>query len=125
MTVTPLERDQDCNLKIRDPDVPAPWILDPGGWSKTAVVSLYFFFPGICTLSLSILVETTVLLTFAQQKLVCSDAWGANDMEEATGKSFLSLYTTTAAATETDNNTPLPSPLPIFSEGKKKEDASG
>ncbi|KAL6031565.1 hypothetical protein STEG23_032260 [Scotinomys teguina] len=28
------------------------WFLDPGGWSKTAVVSLYFIFPGICTLSL-------------------------------------------------------------------------
>ncbi|KAL6079542.1 hypothetical protein STEG23_038097, partial [Scotinomys teguina] len=28
------------------------WFLDPGGWSKTAVVRLYFIFPGICTLSL-------------------------------------------------------------------------
>ncbi|KAL6036674.1 hypothetical protein STEG23_021821, partial [Scotinomys teguina] len=28
------------------------WFLDPGGWSKTAVVELYFIFPGICTLSL-------------------------------------------------------------------------
>ncbi|KAL6050584.1 hypothetical protein STEG23_023716, partial [Scotinomys teguina] len=28
------------------------WFLDPGGWSKTAAVSLYFIFPGICTLSL-------------------------------------------------------------------------
>ncbi|KAL6090024.1 hypothetical protein STEG23_017782, partial [Scotinomys teguina] len=28
------------------------WFLDPGGWSKTAVVGLYFIFPGICTLSL-------------------------------------------------------------------------
>ncbi|KAL6063778.1 hypothetical protein STEG23_037915, partial [Scotinomys teguina] len=27
------------------------WILDPGGWSKTAAVRLYFIFPGICTLS--------------------------------------------------------------------------
>ncbi|KAL6091685.1 hypothetical protein STEG23_024279 [Scotinomys teguina] len=52
MTVTPLGRDQDCSLKIREPDVPAPWFLDPGGWSKTASVSLYFIFPGICTLSL-------------------------------------------------------------------------
>ncbi|KAL6030618.1 hypothetical protein STEG23_021592 [Scotinomys teguina] len=26
--------------------------LDPGGWSKTAAVGLYFIFPGICTLSL-------------------------------------------------------------------------
>ncbi|KAL6072690.1 hypothetical protein STEG23_003799, partial [Scotinomys teguina] len=51
MTVTPLGRDQDCSLKNREPDVPAPWFLDPGGWSKTAV-SLYFIFPGICTLSL-------------------------------------------------------------------------
>ncbi|KAL6074375.1 hypothetical protein STEG23_012125 [Scotinomys teguina] len=29
-----------------------PGFLDPGGWSKTAAVSLYFVFPGICTLSL-------------------------------------------------------------------------
>ncbi|KAL6085110.1 hypothetical protein STEG23_003778, partial [Scotinomys teguina] len=36
MTVTPLGRDQGCILKIREPDVPAPWFLDPGGWSKTA-----------------------------------------------------------------------------------------
>ncbi|KAL6069439.1 hypothetical protein STEG23_009792, partial [Scotinomys teguina] len=27
------------------------WFLDPGGWSKTAAVELYFIFPGICTLS--------------------------------------------------------------------------
>ncbi|KAL6084067.1 hypothetical protein STEG23_003193 [Scotinomys teguina] len=52
MTVTHLGRDQDCSLKIRELDVPAPWFLDPGGWSKTAVVGLYFIFPGICTLSL-------------------------------------------------------------------------
>ncbi|KAL6088581.1 hypothetical protein STEG23_001815 [Scotinomys teguina] len=54
MTVTPLGRDQDCSLKIRQPDVLAPWFLDPGGWSKTAAVSLYFIFPGICTLSLGL-----------------------------------------------------------------------
>ncbi|KAL6082304.1 hypothetical protein STEG23_021459 [Scotinomys teguina] len=54
MTVTPLGRDQDCSLKNREPDVPAPWFLDPGGWSKTAAVSLYFIFPGICTLSLTL-----------------------------------------------------------------------
>ncbi|KAL6094307.1 hypothetical protein STEG23_014256 [Scotinomys teguina] len=53
MTVTPLGRDQDCSLKNREPDVPAPWFLDPGGWSKTATVRLYFIFPGICTLSLA------------------------------------------------------------------------
>ncbi|KAL6065991.1 hypothetical protein STEG23_002459 [Scotinomys teguina] len=52
MTVTPLGRDQDCSLKNREPDVPPSWFLDPGGWSKTAAVSLYFIFPGICTLSL-------------------------------------------------------------------------
>ncbi|KAL6090650.1 hypothetical protein STEG23_023434, partial [Scotinomys teguina] len=52
MTVTPLGWDQDCSLKIRESDVPTPWFLDPGGWSKTAAVSLYFVFPGICTLSL-------------------------------------------------------------------------
>ncbi|KAL6089140.1 hypothetical protein STEG23_010242 [Scotinomys teguina] len=44
MTVTPLGRDQACSLKN--------WFLDPGGWSKTAAVGLYFIFPGICTLSL-------------------------------------------------------------------------
>ncbi|KAL6074593.1 hypothetical protein STEG23_028658 [Scotinomys teguina] len=54
MTVTPLGWDQDCSLKIREPEVPAPfWFLDPGGWSKTAAVGLYFIFPGICTLSLN------------------------------------------------------------------------
>ncbi|KAL6074596.1 hypothetical protein STEG23_028661, partial [Scotinomys teguina] len=43
----------DCSLKIREPEMPAPfWFLDPGGWSKTAVVGLYFIFPKICTLSL-------------------------------------------------------------------------
>ncbi|KAL6051089.1 hypothetical protein STEG23_024596 [Scotinomys teguina] len=53
MTVTPLGWDQDCSLKIREPEVLAPfWFLDPGGWSKTAAVGLYFIFPGICTLSL-------------------------------------------------------------------------
>ncbi|KAL6052402.1 hypothetical protein STEG23_015789 [Scotinomys teguina] len=31
---------------------PLSWFLDPGGWSKTAAVGLYFIFPGICTLSL-------------------------------------------------------------------------
>ncbi|KAL6083328.1 hypothetical protein STEG23_024176 [Scotinomys teguina] len=54
MTVTPLGRDQDCSLKIREPDVPASWFLDPGGWSKTTAVGLYFIFPGICTLSLEL-----------------------------------------------------------------------
>ncbi|KAL6037095.1 hypothetical protein STEG23_007400 [Scotinomys teguina] len=54
MTVTPLGRDQDCSLKNREPepDVRLSWFLDPGGWSKTTVVGLYFIFPGICTLSL-------------------------------------------------------------------------
>ncbi|KAL6082205.1 hypothetical protein STEG23_029174 [Scotinomys teguina] len=52
MTVTSLGRDQDCSLKNREPNVPAPWYLDPGGWSKTTTVRLYFIFPGICTLSL-------------------------------------------------------------------------
>ncbi|KAL6091203.1 hypothetical protein STEG23_023463 [Scotinomys teguina] len=33
------------------------WFLDPGGWGKAAVVGLYFIFPGICTLSLVILVK--------------------------------------------------------------------
>ncbi|KAL6051519.1 hypothetical protein STEG23_011324 [Scotinomys teguina] len=53
MTVTTLGRDQDCSLKNREPDVLGPWFLDPGGWSKTATVSLYFIFPGIYTLSLA------------------------------------------------------------------------
>ncbi|KAL6088634.1 hypothetical protein STEG23_009068, partial [Scotinomys teguina] len=52
MTVTPLGRDQDCSLKNRELDGPAPWFLDPGGWSKTTAVRLFFIFPGICTLSL-------------------------------------------------------------------------
>ncbi|KAL6036489.1 hypothetical protein STEG23_003877, partial [Scotinomys teguina] len=52
MMVMPLGRDQDCSLKNREPDVPLSWFLDPGGWSKAAVVRLYFIFPGICTLSL-------------------------------------------------------------------------
>ncbi|KAL6032995.1 hypothetical protein STEG23_018315, partial [Scotinomys teguina] len=43
---------EDCRLKNREPDVLAPWFLDPGGWSKTTAVRLYFIFPGICTLSL-------------------------------------------------------------------------
>ncbi|KAL6040651.1 hypothetical protein STEG23_002123 [Scotinomys teguina] len=51
MTVTPLWLDQDCSLKNREPDV-LSWFLDPGGWSKTTSVGLYFIFPGICTLSL-------------------------------------------------------------------------
>ncbi|KAL6036459.1 hypothetical protein STEG23_034170 [Scotinomys teguina] len=44
---------KDCSLKIQEPEVPSPWFLDPGGWSKTAAVNLYFIFPGICTLSLA------------------------------------------------------------------------
>ncbi|KAL6086031.1 hypothetical protein STEG23_028639 [Scotinomys teguina] len=52
MTVMPLGRDQDYSLKNREPDGPAPWFLDPGGWSKTTAVRLFFIFPGICTLSL-------------------------------------------------------------------------
>ncbi|KAL6048955.1 hypothetical protein STEG23_028079 [Scotinomys teguina] len=48
---------QDYSLKIRELEVPAPWFLDPGGWSKTAAVSLYFIFPGICTLSLDLRVN--------------------------------------------------------------------
>ncbi|KAL6046994.1 hypothetical protein STEG23_037392 [Scotinomys teguina] len=52
MTLMPLGRDQDCSLKIREPDVLASWFLDPGGWSKAATVRLYFIFPGVCTLSL-------------------------------------------------------------------------
>ncbi|KAL6039097.1 hypothetical protein STEG23_032218 [Scotinomys teguina] len=57
MTVTPLGRDQDCSLKNREPDVLA--LLVPGSWrlDKTAVVGLYFIFPGICTLSLVIVYQ--------------------------------------------------------------------
>ncbi|KAL6065984.1 hypothetical protein STEG23_030087 [Scotinomys teguina] len=54
MTVTPLVRDQDCSLKNREPDGPAPWFLDPGGRSKTAKVRLFFTFPGIYILSLTV-----------------------------------------------------------------------
>ncbi|KAL6035193.1 hypothetical protein STEG23_031167 [Scotinomys teguina] len=86
MTVMPLEQDQECSLKIREPDVLAPWFLDPGGWSKTATVSLYFIFPGICTLSLAFSVMNFPLSTafivshkfgtlgkesFAEVKLAC------------------------------------------------------
>ncbi|KAL6085160.1 hypothetical protein STEG23_014877, partial [Scotinomys teguina] len=41
------------------------WFLDPGGWSKTAAVRLYFIFPGICTLSLvhKIIQEVKALAT--------------------------------------------------------------
>ncbi|KAL6090370.1 hypothetical protein STEG23_021807, partial [Scotinomys teguina] len=53
MTVTPLGRDQDCNLKNRELDVRLSWFLDPGGWGKTTAIGLYFIFPGICNLSLS------------------------------------------------------------------------
>ncbi|KAL6086829.1 hypothetical protein STEG23_031453, partial [Scotinomys teguina] len=52
MAVTPLGRDQDCSLKNRERMCRLSWFLDPGGWSKTAAVRLYFIFPGICTLSL-------------------------------------------------------------------------
>ncbi|KAL6092042.1 hypothetical protein STEG23_022248 [Scotinomys teguina] len=65
MTVTPLGRDQDCSLKNREPDCWLSWFLDPGGWSKTAVVGLYFIFPGICTLSL-------VFMGFAYEDKVVS-----------------------------------------------------
>ncbi|KAL6085161.1 hypothetical protein STEG23_014878, partial [Scotinomys teguina] len=76
MTVMPLGRDQDCSLKIREPDVPAPWFLDPGDWSKAAVVSLYFIFPGFCTLSLFFVqirerVETVSLSMHGGQKTTC------------------------------------------------------
>ncbi|KAL6082001.1 hypothetical protein STEG23_033608, partial [Scotinomys teguina] len=42
MTVTPLGRDQDCSLKIREPDVPAPfgsWILEVGARPPLACTS--------------------------------------------------------------------------------------
>ncbi|KAL6085003.1 hypothetical protein STEG23_005270 [Scotinomys teguina] len=65
MTVTPLGWDQDCSLKIREPEVPAPWFLDPGGWSKTAAVRLFFIFPGICTLSLDVSWDSYFLVVVA------------------------------------------------------------
>ncbi|KAL6076288.1 hypothetical protein STEG23_018237 [Scotinomys teguina] len=37
------------------------WFLDPGGWSKAAVVGLYFIFPGICTLSLQNVKCSTIM----------------------------------------------------------------
>ncbi|KAL6035888.1 hypothetical protein STEG23_028606 [Scotinomys teguina] len=42
MTVTPLGRDQDCSLKIREPEVPAPfgsWILEVGARPPLACTS--------------------------------------------------------------------------------------
>ncbi|KAL6089078.1 hypothetical protein STEG23_021013 [Scotinomys teguina] len=63
MTVTPLGWDQDCSLKIREPEVLAPWFLDPGSWSKIAAVSLYFIFPGICTLSLCFMGKESFFLS--------------------------------------------------------------
>ncbi|KAL6031891.1 hypothetical protein STEG23_028725, partial [Scotinomys teguina] len=82
MTVTPLGRDQDCSLKNREPDGPAPWFLDPGGWSKASAVGLYFIFPGICTLSLDslLLLEQPYAMQkgfsvpgFMLKSLVCLD----------------------------------------------------
>ncbi|KAL6076478.1 hypothetical protein STEG23_020596 [Scotinomys teguina] len=64
MTAMPLGWDQDCSLKNREPDGPASWFLDPGGWSKATAVGLYFIFPGICTLSLDELRTTYVFLFF-------------------------------------------------------------
>ncbi|KAL6084943.1 hypothetical protein STEG23_001946 [Scotinomys teguina] len=78
MTVMPLGRDQDCSLKNREPDVPASWFLDPGGWSKTATVSLYFIFPRICTLSLSITpfaAKLAVQRCTVVQKLLFKGTW--------------------------------------------------
>ncbi|KAL6087929.1 hypothetical protein STEG23_014332 [Scotinomys teguina] len=76
MTVTPMGRDQDCSLKNREPDGPAPWFLDPRGWSKTAAVRLFFIFPGICTLSLGAQEDTgampyekTAIVTHFSKKL--------------------------------------------------------
>ncbi|KAL6093193.1 hypothetical protein STEG23_016117 [Scotinomys teguina] len=60
--------DQDCSLKIRELDVPVPWFLDPGGWSKTIAVSLYFIFPGMCTLSLEVNVQLLGIGTLSQVK---------------------------------------------------------
>ncbi|KAL6053614.1 hypothetical protein STEG23_018847, partial [Scotinomys teguina] len=31
------------------------WFLNPGGWSKTTAVGLYFIFPGIYILSLHLI----------------------------------------------------------------------
>ncbi|KAL6039428.1 hypothetical protein STEG23_013002, partial [Scotinomys teguina] len=45
------------------------WFLDPGGWSKTATVGLYFIFPGICTLSLVSVYYTTLL----KAMVLCTD----------------------------------------------------
>ncbi|KAL6068065.1 hypothetical protein STEG23_032725, partial [Scotinomys teguina] len=36
------------------------WFLDPGDWSKTAEVRLFFIFPGICTLSLGAVITPTM-----------------------------------------------------------------
>ncbi|KAL6086930.1 hypothetical protein STEG23_029865 [Scotinomys teguina] len=83
MTVTPLGWDQDCSLKIREPEVPAPWFLDPGGWSKTAAVSLYFIFPRICTLSLPVGSERTEMRM--QQMCSGSETQGSIPSQQGTG----------------------------------------
>ncbi|KAL6039083.1 hypothetical protein STEG23_023347 [Scotinomys teguina] len=79
---------KDCSLKIREPEVPAPWFLDPGGWSKTATVSLYFIFPGICTLSLNpnITMQISVILSLQE--------WDANGITccASFGEELFQLY---------------------------------
>ncbi|KAL6053302.1 hypothetical protein STEG23_009397, partial [Scotinomys teguina] len=50
--------------------------LDPGGWGKTAVVRLYFIFPGICTLSL-VEVKTS---SPCQDKDLCLPSAGIKDV---------------------------------------------
>ncbi|KAL6080299.1 hypothetical protein STEG23_010420, partial [Scotinomys teguina] len=75
----PLGRDQDCSLKNREPDGPAPRFLDPGGWSKTAAVRLFFIFPGICTLSLI----PCILLAISNLTLIVQPVTSKNYLTQA------------------------------------------
>ncbi|KAL6085944.1 hypothetical protein STEG23_030491 [Scotinomys teguina] len=59
------------------------WFLDPGGWSKTAAVGLYFIFPGICTLSL----DNIQLHDAAAEILLCAVGTGW-DMEGGSFPTF-------------------------------------
>ncbi|KAL6086700.1 hypothetical protein STEG23_022235, partial [Scotinomys teguina] len=81
MTFTPLGWDQDCSLKIREPDVLASSFLDPRGWSKTAAVNLYFIFPGICTLSLRSFDEDPV-------RMVCQKPEALNQTNDSLQRTF-------------------------------------
>ncbi|KAL6088252.1 hypothetical protein STEG23_033372 [Scotinomys teguina] len=93
MTVTPLGRDQDCSLKNREPDVPAPWFLDPGGWITTAAVRLYFIFPGICTLSLNAVTYDDVHVSFTWEEWTLLDPSQKNLYRDVMLETYMNLTT--------------------------------